>query len=899
MATTTRSGTTRGVVARALAVTMLAGLMTQATPATPASAATASFEAEASTVVLSGGASRSSCSACSDGYKVGNLSPSGTMTLTGVVAPAAGRYPVTFHHLSGDDSRALQVAVGDAPAVAVPVPSSGGWDRVGSVTVDLELAAGSNTLTVNAPDGRYGPDVDRLTIGGVTAEDRTLTDPHASDPVPVDPTRAARGRPTTLRGGDVVVQYAQRGGTADISWKHGGRAGLTGVHSGVRIGEDFITTKQYGGRCRAAGLVVTCAAPGLPTLRQVFAFDGDRGVSIALRVTRHGRPVATSMMVPLMTDQPGSVSIGADGDNRMNLVPVDNDAWVRYETPAVRDVTPAQRSFEVTTLFDATSRRGLVVGSLDRDTWKSGVVAQGNQQGGLDRLQAAAGLTDFDYDYGDGDNRFQFNRETKPHGTVTGTTVTSPRVYVGLFSDWRTGMETFGALAAKSARSRTWDGGTPFGFNSWGGLGARGGELATMDETSEFLAGDLPAFTNTRSGTGPYVGIDSYWDKMLRPQWAFEDPDTSWAELEAYVAAVRARGQEPALYFQPFANFYREGLDNPVSGTALCAGCPDQTFREMALTTNGVPVNMDGAWALDPTNPGVQNRARIALTKFRELGVRYVKLDFLTHGYVESDDWYDPRVQTGQQAFAQGMDQVIGYLGPDTFVDLAISPLFASSWGHGRRISCDVHGALNNWHPTEPDHYQKSTEYLLNSLSYGWWLDEVYAYNDGDHVQFGNYEYDGSANAYLLDDPYPRVWPEGQNRARVTSAVITGLFLVSEDLTSTGDALVKERARALLQNPAINAIAERGESFAPVEAGPDAFRAADTFVHHDGATTYVAAFNYGTERRRLDLDLARLGLAPGTYTVTELWTGATAVARGALRGAVPAEDARVFALRRR
>ena len=419
-----------------------------------------------------------------------------------------------------------------------------------------------------------------------------------------------------------------------------------------------------------------------------------------------------------------------------------------------------------------------------------------------------------------------------------------------------------------------------------------------MDDVSEFMASELPAFTNQSSNVGTYVGIDSYWDKMLRPQWAFEDPNTSWAQLEEYVAAVKARGQEPALYFQPFANFWKEGLDERIGGTALCDGCPNQTMRQLALKVNGVPVNIDGAWALDPTNPGVQNRARIALTKFREMGVRYVKLDFLTHGYIEADRWYDPDIGTGQQAFAKGMRKVDDYVGEDTFIDLAISPLFASTFAHARRISCDVHGALNNWHPTQPDRFQKSTEYLLNSLTYGWWLDQVYAYNDGDHIQFGNYEYDSNANAYLLDDPYPSVWPEGQNRARVTSAVITGVYLVSEDFTPTGDATIKARSRLLLQNPAINRIAEIGRSFAPVEPGPDAFTAANTFVLHDRRTTYVAAFNYGDTPRALSVDLAQLGLPDDAYDVTELWTATRGSAVKRLEATIPAEDVRIFTLTR-
>ncbi|WP_369374716.1 hypothetical protein AB1046_09680 [Promicromonospora sp. Populi] len=859
------------------------------------SPAPAVIEAEAPQVVLDG-ASRNGCSTCSGGSKVGSVDPDSTILVPGIVAPEAGTYDVTLHYLSGDDSRALTVTPDGGETVVLPTGSTGGWDQVGTVVVPLPLHAGENRLTFSAPEGALGPDLDLIDVAGATGTDYALTDPDASDPVPVDPTRARPGgQRAVLRGGDVTIEYSLRSGTADARW--GRQEAVTGFYSGVRIGDEFVTTKQYDGACRVtARNVVTCAKPGLPTLRQVFVFDGDRSFSVQLDVTGTDGAVTTSMMVPIMTDQRRSVDLGTDGDNRMVLVPFDNDHWVRYETPAIEDVTPARRSFEVTAFIDDTSRRGLVVGSLDRDTWKSGIVADGNSRGGLDRLQAAAGLTDWSYDYGDDMNKYQFNRELKPHGDVSGATVSSPRMFVGFYPDWRTGMETFGRAAAEIAQSRTWSDGTPFGFNTWGGLGARGGDAAVMDEVSEFLAEETPAFRNTESAMGPYVGVDSYWDKMLAPEYSFEDPETSWSELEQYVADVRARDQEPALYFQPFANFWREGLDEPIGGTALCPTCENQTFREMALKVNGIPVNIDGAWALDPTNPGVQNRARIALSKFRELGVRYVKLDFLTHGYVEADSWYDADVHTGQEAFRQGMAQVVDYVGDDMFIDLAISPLFASEFAHARRISCDVHGALNNWHPTEPDRYQKSTEYLLNSLTYGWWLDEVYAFNDGDHIQFGNYEYDSNANAYLLDDPYPSIWPEGQNRARVTSAVITGVYQVSEDLTATGNAVIKQRARDLLQNPDINRIAELGRSFAPVQAGPDAFTASDTFVLHDGGTTYVAAFNYGSSARRVDLPLRELGLGGGRYDVTELWTGQETRVTGSLRTTVPAEDVRVYAI---
>jgi alpha-galactosidase len=81
-----------------------------------------------------------------------------------------------------------------------------------------------------------------------------------------------------------------------------------------------------------------------------------------------------------------------------------------------------------------------------------------------------------------------------------------------------------------------------------------------------------------------------------------------------------------------------------------------------------------------------------------------------------------------------------------------------------------------------------------------------------------------------------------------------------------------------------------------VQAGPDRFTAADTFVLRDGGTTYVAAFNYGGSARRTDLPLRELGLGGGRYDVTELWTGRQSHATARLRAAVPAEDVRVYAI---
>ncbi|MEV6521452.1 carbohydrate-binding protein [Longispora sp. NPDC051575] len=836
-----------------------------------------SYEAESAANTLAGGAATASCGACSGGAKVGYIGGTGTLRFNTVTAPATADYRLRISYATADQRQAT-VTVNSAAGVPVTFAPSGGWDKVATTELTVRLTAGGNTVTLANPSG-YAPDIDRieLTASGSTPSPTPTPTPTAT-PTP--------GGGVDIAAGNIRINYSLTTGRADVYYS--GVRRITGMYSGADVGSAFVSTKDAGASCSYASLTVTCTRPGQPTLRQRFTFDGPDHFLIQLEASSSSA-VSTNRMIPMLVDTAGGVDLGVTGDNRVLLVPVDNDAWVRYEAKPVDTVTTAHRSFEVTSFYDDASRAGFVFGSVDHDTWKSATVAAGGS-GKLNRLEVTAGLTDYQYDYGSADNRYQFNREERAHRALSGTTVSSPRMLIGYYSDWRAGMETFARTNARVVPSRTWNKGVPFGFNSWGGLGARVADPNLMTQTSDFLADQVPAWRNTAPGAAaPYVGIDSYWDALLEPQWSYEDPNTSWAKLENYVSTVRANGQEPALYFQPFAHFWLEGLNEQIGGTKLCPTCPNQTLKQMALKVNGVPIQRDGAWALDPTNPGVLNRARLALTKFRELGVRYVKIDFMTHGTLEADGWYDTTARTGLQAFHKGMGQFMGYAGPDMFVDAAISPLFMAQYAQARRISCDAHGSMNNWHESEPDRYQKSTEYMLNSLTYGWWLDELYAYNDADHIQFGNYVYQNN-NAQLIG-----VWPESYNRARVTSAVITGVYLISDDFSAGGNAELKVRAKKFLQNPQVNGIAQLGRSFRPVEADTG-FKANNMYVLQDGGTTYLAVFNFDkTGARTFTVDAARLGLNPATtYTMTELWSGTSGTLRTSTPVSVPTEDAKIF-----
>lgn len=42
-------------------------------------------------------------------------------------------------------------------------------------------------------------------------------------------------------------------------------------------------------------------------------------------------------------------------------------------------------------------------------------------------------------------------------------------------------------------------------------------------------------------------------------------------------------------------------------------------------------------------------------SQFRRCGYKYVKMDFMTHGRMEADHWYDKSINTGTEAYNYGM----------------------------------------------------------------------------------------------------------------------------------------------------------------------------------------------------------------------------------------------------
>ncbi len=604
--------------------------------------------------------------------------------------------------------------------------------------------------------------------------------------------------------------------------------------------------------------IVWSGVKAQPDIRQVYYFYTDRDYFLTEVFLESESKISTNYIAPIYTET-RSGFLPEDDSNRGLRVPFDNDNFVAYlSSPLDKDIL----SFEVTSIFNGRSRRGIVVGSVEHDTWKTGVRFSGEDGRYIAGLECFSGVIDQETrDIANPKKSGQVS--IAAHGSIHGTSLKSSLVMFGVFDDWRRGMEAFGDANAVVAPPRKWNTGTPFGWNSWGAMASRVNYKGAVD-VSDFIKKELQPRSFENDGV-TYIGLDSFWDNF------------SNEELRLFVEHCHANGQKAGIYWCPFSDWH----GNP---EAFVEGTNEKyKYKDIYLYSNGQPRKIESL-AVDPTHPGTKQRMDLYFNRFKELGYSYVKLDFINNGTLEADSFYNPEVTTGVQAYNEGMKYLTDLCGDDMFLALSIAPIFPSQWGTSRRISCDAWGAMTE-NPTG------TTGYMLNSLSFGWWLDRVYPFNDADHI--------------LLYQPREADdYGDGANRARITSAVITGIYMLGDNFSQTGRIPGSPEARAkalkVATNSAINDIARLGRSFYPVEgyiAAGEA-KAEPFYMMETDECTYLAVFNFNkTTTSEGTISLERLGLKGEKSDGMELWTSSEVRTEdGSISYSVPPQDVRVYKL---
>lgn len=614
-----------------------------------------------------------------------------------------------------------------------------------------------------------------------------------------------------MTNANVRLDYDLGSGRANFYWQN--KLKIAGFYAGVGL-DTYITDTVYTNRSwsfTSNQVEVTSMRGDLPTLKQVFIFDQDN--SFLTRCELTGTNLQSRWMGPLVMDTPGGVDIGTNGDNRALIVPFDNDSFTFSYN--VMPMNNTSSSYEVSAFFDNTSRNGLVVGSVTHDTWKTGVYFQGSNNK-LDVLNVYGGVTSGD------------TRDVEPHGLVKGDAISSPTVFIGFGTDWRTMLEAYGDANASIAPKLAWSNGVPFGWNSWYAY-QTAVSYSNVSAVSTFIKGELQTNHFQNKGT-IYINLDSFWSNL------------SDSQLIQFANFCHTNGQKAGIYWTPFVYW-----GTPQQGSnSLMTGSGSYKWSHAYLrTTNGDPQIIDNGIALDPTHPGSRQMTAYYINFFKSHGFDYLKLDFLTHGALEGLH-FDTNVTTGIQAYNQGMQYLVTQNNGKMFLSESIAPIFPYQYAHARRIYCDTAGSISD------------TAAAMQAVNYGWWLnDRLYQFNDPDMMKFATF----SAN---------------ENQSRLINAAITGtVFLNSDDLaSSTGQSL----ARACLTNARINEVARSDVTFRPVE-GNTGTNSSDVFIRQDSNTWYVALFNFSSAAAIKTLNLARLGIS-GTYTAWDLWTGTTSSVSG-------------------
>jgi hypothetical protein len=670
----------------------------------------------------------------------------------------------------------------------------------------------------------------------------------------VAPSCAFSQKSAQLKNEKVSLTCAVKSGTCLIRWRDGTELGPIAANVEVDGDRRWTTTdfprhQLQEGKSANELILRHTGLPGAPELTQHISLPTGSSFFLMDVEATSGQPIRTRHISPLVLAANGSAHFTHGEAPSVLFVPFDNDMWVHYNEP----VDPAKDpdSYEVTAIYDNASRHGLVLGSITHDQWRTGILARKRSTMGIEELEVFGGATG------------HWTHDIEPHGLVSGTTVKSPQIMVGYFADWRDGLEVYGRENAHIKPPLPWKDGVPFGWNSWAAH-AMSIDVKKYNAAADFIHTELEprGFQNNHT---TYVNWDAGWNAL------------SEADLIAAARRIHAQGQKAGIYYTPFS-YWSDDFSKPVEGTDGRYKYSDLLLRD----SHGEPLpKVDGARPLDPTHPGTIERIDHQLAQFVAWGYDSVKLDFLNCGSIEGQH-HDPKITTGVEAYNFGMKRIEddlspGKIGRPFFISLSIAPLFPA-YGHGRRISCDAFGRIED------------SEYLLNAVTFGWWTNgTLYQFNDPDHTVIAK-----DLDPYHSQSLPGSVQTLEEARSRVNASVIAGTMLLDSDDLS--DPRAQARARELLTNHAVLEIARAGRSFKPAE-GDSGIHAASVFLREEkDGSIYLAVFNYSEVKpSELNIEFTRLGLkANRKYRITDLWTGDRQEASNQLKLSLTAAQSRLL-----
>ncbi|MBV8215288.1 MAG: alpha-galactosidase [Verrucomicrobia bacterium] len=118
---------------------------------------------------LLGSAVYADVNTASDGTKAGFIGNGGSVVFGNVYAAKAGTYNLSILYFT-NPARPGTISVNNGAPVTLTFPSTGSFSTLGAITQPVLLNSGNNSITISAPSGSYGPDIDSITVESTTTQ---------------------------------------------------------------------------------------------------------------------------------------------------------------------------------------------------------------------------------------------------------------------------------------------------------------------------------------------------------------------------------------------------------------------------------------------------------------------------------------------------------------------------------------------------------------------------------------------------------------------------------------------------------------------------------------------------------------------------------------------------------
>jgi hypothetical protein len=417
-----------------------------------------------------------------------------------------------------------------------------------------------------------------------------------------------------------------------------------------------------------------------------------------------------------------------------------------------------------------------------------------------------------------------------------GENLSSERMMFAVGNDYHAQLEQYGQTVRVLHKARV-SAPTPIGWWSWTAY-YFGVNQQTMATNADWLAQNLKEYGYR------YFQIDEGY-QYARGEYTSADAARFPLGISYIADYTRHNGLTFGLWTAPFEvserawvyQHHKEWLVHNAAGQLIHIG--------------HVIDNEDALYVLDTTHPGAQEYLKQTYTKFRDWGVRFIKMDFMDDTAVEGA-YFRPDT-SAMQAQRIGLQIIRNAVGDDVMLDkdggAMLNPVGFVDAG---RISQDT------------AHSFEVTREAASGIAARYYMHRNFFISDPDAFNVSRQHIDDQGQVPLsLDEAKVSI---------ALSAVSGGMFEIGDDLPTLG---ASAERMALVKNSDLIDMARLGRASRPVDLltyAPDDKRPSVFLLKENGRQSILTIFNWTEAARPHAINLAQLGLkANGKYEIVDVF----------------------------